>query len=162
MTTLYIDMDGVVADFDEFARRVLNLPQSEPAAGIYPNDKWQKLSVHQRMYRDLKKTPYADELVRKCVRICLVKDYEYAFLTAVPKANDVKLAFYDKVEWAQKYFPGIPVFFGPYSKDKHQHCQPGDILIDDRQSNIEEWTAAGGIAIHHTSIETTLAELSKL
>jgi hypothetical protein len=52
--------------------------------------------------------------------------------------------------------------FGPYSKDKHQHCRPGDILIDDRSSNIEEWQAAGGIAIHHKNIDTTLQELSKL
>lgn len=162
MTTLYLDMDGVVADFDEFARRILELPDSEAAAGIYPDDKWQKLAVHQRMYRDLKKTPYADELVQQCVRFCLVKNYNYAFLSAVPKANDVKWSFLDKVEWVQRYYPGIPVFFGPYSKDKHQHCQPGDILIDDRRSNIEEWTAAGGIAIHHTNIDTTLAKLNSL
>lgn len=162
MTTLYIDMDGVTADFDEFAQRALGLSGTGPAAGIYPEDKWQQLAKEQRMYRDLKKTPYADELVRRCVKFCLARDYDYAFLTAVPKGNDVKWAFYDKVEWAQKYFPGIPVFFGPFSKDKHTHCKPGDILIDDRASNIEEWTAAGGIAIFHKDLETTLAELSKL
>jgi len=162
MITLYIDMDGVTADFDEFAQRTLGLSGEGPAAGIYPDDKWQQLAKEQRMYRDLKKTPYADELVRQCVKFCLARDYNYGFLTAVPKGNDVKWAFYDKVEWAQKHFPGIPVFFGPFSKDKHQHCKPGDILIDDRASNIEEWAAAGGIAIFHKNLETTLAELSKL
>jgi hypothetical protein len=52
--------------------------------------------------------------------------------------------------------------FGPYSKDKHMHCQPGDILIDDRLSNVEEWRTAGGIAIHHDNIDATLYELSRL
>ena len=52
--------------------------------------------------------------------------------------------------------------FGPYSKDKWQHCNAGDILIDDRQSNIDEWRAAGGIAIHHVSLNSTLYELSQL
>ena len=159
MKTLYLDLDGVIADFNEYAQRTLGLP---PSQGIYPNDKWQKLAENPRIYRDLLKTPYAEELVRRCVKFCLERNYEYAFLTAVPKGNDVKWAFYDKVEWAQKYFPGVPVFFGPFSKDKHQHCKPGDILIDDRVSNIEEWQAAGGIAIHHTDIDTTFAELAKL
>jgi hypothetical protein len=80
----------------------------------------------------------------------------------VPKANDISWAFYDKVIWAQTNFPGIPVMFGPYSKDKWKHCLTGDILIDDRSSNIDEWRAAGGIAIHHIGFDTTLYELFKL
>lgn len=150
-------MDGVVADFDEYAYRTLGVP---PSQGIYPDTIWQQLAQNPRIYRDLIPTLYAYQLYRECVNFCLKKDYEWAFLTAVPKGNDIKYAFHDKVEWVQKYFPSTPVFFGPYSKDKHQHCQPGDILIDDRSSNIEEWRAAGGIAIHHRNIDTTLHELS--
>ena len=80
----------------------------------------------------------------------------------MPKGNDVKWSFYDKVVWAQQHFPDIAVMFGPYSKDKHVHCMSGDILIDDRLSNIEEWAAAGGNAIHHVDYETTLAALNQL
>lgn len=159
MTTLYLDMDGVVADFDEYAMRTLGVP---PSQGIYPEDIWQKLAANPRIYRDLVPTLYAYQLFRECVNFCLKYDYEWAFLTAVPKGNDVKYAFYDKVEWAQKYFPATPVFFGPYSKDKWQHCKPGDILIDDRSSNIDEWRSAGGIAIHHVNVDSTLLELSSL
>jgi 5'(3')-deoxyribonucleotidase len=159
MTTLYIDMDGVIADFDEYANRTLGLP---PSAGIYLDDQWTLLAENKRIYRDLKKTPYADQLLEECKDFAITKEYNLQFLTAVPKANDVKWAFFDKVEWAQTHFPGIPVMFGPYSKDKWQHCQPGDILIDDRLSNIDEWRAAGGIAIHHIAFDTTLYELFKL
>jgi len=159
MKTLYLDMDGVVADFDEYAHRTLGLP---PSAGIYPDDKWEQLAKNPRIYRDLIKTPYADRLVEECEDFAQTKGYNMYFLTAVPKGNDVPWAFYDKVLWAQQYFPNIAVMFGPFSKDKHQHCNVGDILIDDRLSNIEEWSAAGGIAIHHTSIDDTLYELSTL
>ena len=152
-------MDGVVADFDEYAARTLGLP---PSGGIYPDDKWQQLAKNIRIYRDLKKTEYADRLIEECVDLALIKDYEVLFLTAVPKGNDISWAFYDKVIWAQTYYPNIPVHFGPFSKDKHKHCRPGDILIDDRLSNIEEWRATGGIAIHHTNINSTLYELSSL
>lgn len=159
MTTLYLDMDGVVADFDEYAFRTLGVP---PSAGIYPDDIWEKLAENKRIYRDLIKTPYADDLVAECVDLALSKEYDLRFLTAVPKANDIKWAFYDKVIWAQNFFPDIPVFFGPFSKDKWRHCLAGDILIDDRASNIDEWRAAGGIAIHHKNIKATLFELNKL
>ena len=159
MTTLYLDMDGVVADFDEYAARTLGIP---PSQGIYPNEVWYKLATNSRLYRDLIKTPYADELVFQCSIIAKQQGYELKFLTAVPKGNDVPWAFYDKVLWAQKYFPGIPVMFGPFSKDKYVHCQPGDILIDDRTSNIEEWRVAGGLGILHKDFNDTLAQLSKL
>ena len=159
MTTLYLDMDGVIADFDEYAARTLGIP---PSSGIYPEEVWYKLASNVRLYRDLIKTSYADQLVDECKDLAATKEYNLLFLTAVPKGNDVKWAFYDKVVWAQNYFPGIPVHFGPFSKNKWQHCQPGDILIDDRLSNIEEWRVAGGIAIHHTNIEATLYELSRL
>ena len=159
MTTLYLDMDGVVADFDEYAARTLGVP---PSSGIYPDEIWYKLASNARLYRDLVKTSYADELVFQCSTISKIRGYSLQFLTAVPKGNDVPWAFYDKVVWAQQHFTGIPVMFGPFSKDKHVHCEPGDILIDDRASNIKEWAAAGGIAIHHKDLATTLAELSKL
>ena len=159
MTTLYLDMDGVIADFDEYAARTLGLP---PSSGIYPDEAWYQLASNSRLYRDLIKTLYADQLVDECKDLANTKGYDLKFLTAVPKGNDVPWAFYDKVIWAQLYFPDIPVMFGPYSVDKWKHCQPGDILIDDRPSNIEQWRVAGGIAIHHTNIEATLYELSRL
>jgi len=159
MTTLYLDMDGVVADFDEYAARTLGVP---PSQGIYPDEVWYKLATNARLYRDLLKTNYADQLVYECRDLTLTKGYNLIFLTAVPKGNDVPWAFYDKMMWANRYFPDIPVHFGPFSKDKWHHCRPGDILIDDRQSNIDEWQSAGGIAIHHTTIEKTLFALSNL
>ena len=38
---------------------------------------------------------------------------------------------------------------GPFFRDKQNWCKPGDILIDDKWTNIEQWYAKGGIAIFH-------------
>jgi 5'(3')-deoxyribonucleotidase len=157
-STLYLDMDGVVADFDKYAFHAIG---ALPSGGIYPDDKWDKLALNERLYRDLDKTPYADELVDFCREFAWNK-YNFYFLTAVPKNNDLQWSFYDKVLWAQKHFPNIPVMFGPYSKDKHEHCQIGDILIDDRTSNIEEWRAAGGIGILHKNFNDTIEALKNI
>jgi 5'(3')-deoxyribonucleotidase len=159
MKTLYLDMDGVVADFDAYAKNSFGL---EPSGGRYPTHVWRQLASHDRLYRDLPKTDYADRLVQACRDFCAEHDYRLIFLTAVPKGNDMHWAFYDKIKWIQEYYPDIPVHFGPYSQDKHVHCIPGDILIDDRLSNIKEWQAAGGVAIRHKVISTTLAELESV
>jgi len=159
MPTLYLDMDGVVADFDEYAARTLGVP---PSQGIYPDETWYKLATNARLYRDLIPTPYASQLVYQCEQFCSKKQYDLKFLTAVPKGNDVPWAFYDKVYWARNYFATIPVMFGPFSKDKHVHCQPGDILIDDRRSNIEEWRNSGGIGILHKDYTDTINQLNVL
>jgi len=156
MTTLYLDMDGVVADFDEYAFRTLGLPPSE---GVYAQAEWVRLAANPRIYRDLVKTPYADDLVAFCKEYCALRDYELKFLTAVPKGNDVPWAFYDKVKWAELYYPNIPIFFGPFSKTKSDRCEPGDILIDDRLSNITAWMGRGGRAILHKDFTTTLSKL---
>jgi 5'(3')-deoxyribonucleotidase len=152
-------MDGVVADFDEYAARTLSVP---PSQGIYPDEIWYKLATNARLYRDLITTPYATQLVYQCEQFCKQTHYDLKFLTAVPKGNDVPWAFNDKVYWARNYFATIPVMFGPFSKDKHQHCQPGDILIDDRRSNIEEWRVSGGIGILHKDYEDTVNQLTAL
>lgn len=160
MKTLYVDMDGVVADFDEYAERILGpLPGHH---GIYPDEQWDKIAENPRLYRDLKKTPYADKLIEVCKKFAATYNYNLYFLTAVPKGNDIKWAFHDKMLWVQEYFPGIPVMFGPYSNDKWQHCKPGDILIDDRPSNIEEWHSATGIAILHKDFNDTVNQLEGL
>lgn len=146
MTTIYLDMDDVTADFKAYANRVLRKKNDDEK---WPHEDWIKLRDNPRLYRDLEPTPEALALVEYCRYLRDHSGFELQFLTAVPKGNDVHWAFYDKVLWAQKYFPDIPVMFGPFSKDKHVHCKTGDILIDDRTSNCEEWRQAGGFAVQH-------------
>lgn len=158
--TIYLDMDDVVADFKAYATAVLGKKQEDEK---WPHEDWIKLRDNPRLYRDLEPTPEAAALVEYCRSLRDHSGFELMFLTAVPKGNDVHWAFYDKVLWAQRYFPDIPVMFGPFSKDKQVHCKPGDILIDDRSSNCDEWTQAGGIAVQHrgdlTKTIQTLADV---
>lgn len=145
---IYLDMDDVVADWRTAAEEFLQLkfPNGDQWARI-PDEKWQELKRNSRFYRDLPLKEDAGRLVDFCLRAKqqdLVEDVR--FLSAIPHNNDMPWSIQDKVWWAHKHFSGIPVFLGPYSHDKQDHCQPGDILIDDRTSNCEEWIAAGGHA----------------
>lgn len=155
--TIYLDMDGVVADFNAYARSVC---KTEVIGDRWPEQEWTRLKDNPRLYKDLAKTSEADELVYFCKKVSVSHDYDLKFLTAVPKNNDMFWSFYDKVIWVQKHYGDIPVMFGPYSTDKHLHYKAGDILIDDRTSNINEWRSVGGVAIlHKGDIRATIASI---
>lgn len=145
---IYLDMDDVVADWREAAEQLLKLkfPNGDQWARI-PDDKWAELKRASRFYRNLPMKPGAQELVQYC-RDAVSRGQAdgMAFLTAIPHNNDMPWTFQDKVWWAHERFEGIPVFFGPYSHDKQVHCQPGDILIDDRTDNCMQWETRGGLA----------------
>ena len=167
MTTLYLDMDGVVADFDAHARTIMMLTPEEIAQAVidgrYPDDKWRKILDYPRFFRDLPPMPRAHELVALARRFETERGYTLRMLTAIPKDNDFPDVFQDKIDWMNQYFPGIRVNFGPYSQDKQHHCRPGDILVDDRVSNMTEWRARGGIGIHVTrNYQLALDELQAL
>ena len=142
---IYLDMDDVVADWMPAARAIVN--RSWEYGERIPDAEWEKVKAKQRFYRDLPIKPGAHELVEFCrsaVADGLADDLR--FLTALPHDYSVPFAPWDKILWAMERFERIPVLFGPFSHDKWRHCQPGDILIDDRTSNCEEWRRAGGQA----------------
>lgn len=162
MTTIYLDMDGVVADFDAYAEPIVGF--RTPGGVRYDQEGWAKISANPRVYRDLPEMPDADRLVKEVQQLAANHSMDVKFLTAIPRQNDVPWVHWDKIKWVESRWPAIPVFFGPYSNDKHQHCKsPDDILIDDRPSNIKEWQAVGGKAIlHQGDIDATLSALNEL
>jgi hypothetical protein len=141
---IYLDMDDVVADWHTAAQEFLRMRWHKENERI-PQEDWDKIKMNSHFYRELPLKENAHDLVQFCrdaVSNGLAN--ELRFLSALPRNNDMTWAVWDKVLWAQEHFEGIPVFLGPYSYDKWKHCKPGDILIDDRTSNCEEWINAGG------------------
>lgn len=151
--TLYLDMDGVLADFNARAAELLGAPPEEVAQtekrGRWPEDQWRRLVEDQNFYRNLPKTIIADRVIDLALRFQNDLGWTVRLLSAIPRGNDMPAAFHDKIDWFNERWPdaGFRVHFGPYSHDKHKQCSPGDILVDDRLINCEEWLRAGGRAI---------------
>ncbi len=142
---IYLDMDDVVADWMPAARAIVN--RNWNYGERIPDSDWNKVKAKERFYRHLSLKEGAEDLVNWCRIYHAKTKCGLFFLTALPHDNSMPWAAQDKVWWANENFPGIPVFFGPYSYDKWRHCKsPEDILIDDRTSNCEEWIRAGGRA----------------
>lgn len=91
-------------------------------------------------------------------------------LTALPRyylknKKHFLLAKKAKVDWINTHFPQIYSnnVIVSYAKDKHEQIiNDGNlhILIDDNFSNIKKWKNNGGLAIHCTTAEHTLSQLS--
>lgn len=154
MNTIYIDMDGVVADFDtaatDFLQTELKIDIANKQEGKWPPGMWERIRENTRFYRDLPKMPLADQMLDLAREFRDKLDWNLMFLTAIPKGNDMPWTFWDKMMWVQARYPDIPVHFGPYSHDKQSHCVPGDILVDDRHDNCEQWRSRGGAAVRVT------------
>ena len=168
MPTIYLDMDGVLADFNTASRQYLNATKQEEQDaernGRWPEKSWGRLIEAPNFYRHLPKMPRADELVKLAYRFKNELGWDIKILTAIPTKNEVPDVFQDKFDWIAEYYPGIRICFGPYSTDKHRHARPGDILVDDRESNCQEWTATGERAVRVLSrnYQAALDELTDI
>ena len=63
--------------------------------------------------------------------------------------------------WVKNNMPGIKLTLAQ-AYAKQNYAAPNHILIDDRADNINQWEAAGGIGILHTSTASTLTKLKEL
>lgn len=147
MRTIWLDMDGVFADFQVVASEILGRQTGWNELDI-TSDEWKVLASHPHLYSSLPVMPGSFELMEEVVSH--LDEFEVKFLTAIPRVTTMPFAKEDKANWVEENFPGIEVEFGPYSKDKWKHAKFLDILIDDKPSNVLEWVSRGnGISIFH-------------
>jgi len=157
---IYLDMDGVLADFEGWARDTIGSHAIWKAEIDKPN--WGRFTEYPNIYEILPIMPDAIELYHGCVDIIGDRN-RVQILTALP--NRARDAFPDaarhKIEWARKHIsPNIRVHFGPFAQDKQYHKQhPDDVLIDDMIRNIDQWNSVGGIGILHTDASSSLDKL---
>jgi hypothetical protein len=146
---LYLDCDGVLADFDKGAAAVLEMhPKAfEKRHGI--GRFWARLTRAPDFYFGLPLMPDAMELFDA------VRHLDPIILTGLPQGN---WAADQKVRWAAKYFPGTRIIT-TMARDKRDHARKGDVLVDDQIRHAHLWEEAGGVFIHHRDAGSTLEQL---
>ncbi len=154
--TIYIDMDGVVADFDSYVSGLLGRKIGWGISDL-TSEEWDFVATHSDMYRKLNLIEESTRMVALCKSFST--RFNVAFLTALPREKTMPSAKQDKTDWLNHYFPGMPIYFGPFSRDKQNWCKPFDILIDDKPENVDQWAAKGGCGVYHTG--TTFEDYDK-
>jgi hypothetical protein len=146
---IYLDCDGVLADFDTSAEAILGAPPEvfEGRHGSGPF--WKRLANADGFFENLEPLPDAFELYEA------VRARGPIILTGMPGG---KWAEPQKRRWARRHFPGVPVITTAAAL-KREHCHPGDVLVDDRDQHRRLWEQAGGLFVHHKSAKASIAAL---
>lgn len=146
---LYVDLDGVLADFDSFYYKTFGYIPNRTDKKVH----WGKIKNHKNFYYNLPLMQDAMQLWE------YVSRYNPTILTGIPYSIDE--AVQNKKDWIKKYFGDVPVICC-YSKDKSNYCQPGDIIVDDYDKYRQKWLDKGGIWILHTNAEKSIRELKEV
>lgn len=157
---LFVDMDGVLADFVKgISKELPDYDDNKYAADEkYRDDMWdfvEKFSEDGgKLWLNL------PEMKDAKVLWDFIKDLNPEILSATGKSGYG--AADQKRQWIKEKYGDIKVNLVRKSKEKAKHATPDSILIDDRPKSIDPWKQAGGIGILHTSAKDTITQLKKL
>jgi len=137
---IYCDMDGVLTDFQK---------RFEHFAGMLPKDYENKYGTEQfwhlidqkigvRFWVGMDWMPHGKQLWD------FILPYQPDLLTSPSRHETSRLG---KNLWVRNNLNPKPKVIFAYSADKQRYSKENAILIDDKKSNINEWSAKGGIAI---------------
>lgn len=152
--TLYLDNDGVLANFDKVADEVLGMP-SRDFENLYGSDVfWQRLLDVEDFFYNLPLMNDAMELYDAVAHL------DPIILTGSPSHFSIE-GYLQKLRWGHKHFPKSIMVVLP-SKHKARFCKPGDTIVDDWPKHKKKWEEAGGNWVVHTSAEDSIQQLKEL
>ncbi len=149
---LFLDCDGVLADFDAGARQVLGMSSREFEERHGKREFWRRIARAGDFYAALPLMPDAKILFEA------VEHLRPIILTGLPLGN---WAAPQKVRWADEHFPGTRIITC-MARDKFRHMTGADVLVDDRADHRDKWEAAGGLFVHHKIALSSLEQLSAI
>lgn len=147
---IYLDLDGVLTDFDKQLSKLLGRPTTMDKEGNDPKTWGAITRAGTKFWATMDWMPGGDMLWQE------IKKYEPIVLTA---PSNHKSSYEGKKEWLKKNLPGVPFII---EQDKYKYASPESILIDDREKNINKWEKSGGIGILHKSAPKTLIKLAEI
>ena len=155
MYALFVDLDGVLADFDGGVRAVTGrLPADQPIGSM-----WARLARAVGFYEHLDWMPDGRRLWEA------VRPLEPVILTGLPRGA---WAEPQKRAWCRRELGAGVEVITCMSRDKarvaREITSPGvvPVLVDDRESQREAWESMGGVFVHHRDAGTTIDALYRI
>jgi len=152
---IYCDMDGVLADFVKGVK--------DQIGGKFSDARWPELP--DDFFLQLEPMKDAKQLWG------FIGKYDPFILTAIPRSSRGPIAARaadDKARFMKRWFGLEQKDMYPVSrKNKANFAVDGrdgrpNILIDDHLGNIQEFSKARGIGVHHTSASNTIKQLKEI
>ena len=149
---IYIDMDGVLADFVRGSLRIHNIGFTEEKYNEFGWDyfkdfgfTWQeffaKIDYNAEFWANLDPIPEGIALVKALIKRFGVDHVGILSSGKSPHSTDGKRL------WLRKYLPELESG-ATFCCEKWRHAHPCAILIDDYKKNVDEFRDKGGIAFY--------------
>ena len=150
---IFLDMDGVLVDFDKQFKELTGMMPREFEAQNGIEKFWEVIDgAGVGFWRGMKWMPGGEELYNRA------SQFKHYLLSSPSRSEVSKIG---KRLWRKDKTPNTKLYLAR-SYNKRKFAAPNHILIDDRESNIQQWRDAGGIGILYKSAEQVNAELDKL
>ncbi len=143
-------MDGVLCDFDRgvtaLGRGTIEQLKSRGQPAL-----WRVINqAGEEFWSEMPWMPDGQELWK------FISNFPVKIASTPSRSNASKTG---KMKWCKDNIGDVEVIL---TSKKENYATPNFILIDDRESNIMKWTAAGGIGILHTSADDTIKQLEHI
>ena len=153
--TIYSDMDGVLVDFENRFKRFSGGISPKDYEDKYGREKFWNLIDKETGVRFWVGMPWMSDGKQLWDYI---KKYNPTLLSSPSRSNSSRMG---KRIWRKRNLPSTKLVLAQAAK-KQNYANPNSILIDDRESNIDQWIKAGGIGILHTDTASTINKLKEL
>lgn len=148
---LFIDLDGVLADFDGHYEAVTGIRPDRHSPE--PADFWRPIEANGTFFRDLPLLPDALDMWRAAT----VLHPNPIILTGLPRIDGIDR---QKREWVAEHISPTATVICCRSADKRNHGRPGDILVDDWHKYRSLWEEMGGIFVLHSSAQESIYQVT--
>lgn len=159
ITKIYLDMDGVIADFEtEYKNMFGELPEETRVKKGMPEFvvRWNQI-ISTGIFRRLQKMPDA-EILLEHLKTVSSPVYILSSTSDIESHGPVQE---QKLEWLKNENILYPAVLVPGKRFKQHYATKHSLLIDDTEVNVTQWLDNGGQGIVHTSASETIKEMSK-
>ena len=151
ITKIYLDMDGVIADFDRRYKELYKMLPRE-AEEHKEFDKYFTQFIDGNHFATLDLMPDAMQLINFLRTLKIPTE----ILSSSSSEKRDPLVRPQKLDWLKKNNIEFPAVIVPGKRHKKEYSNKNTLLIDDTGVNIDQWRREGGIGILHSDAFNTI------